>query len=193
MKSFDVPAGHPTPLPSRESFMKTFLSATGDPDPTAQTRLSSSMGFRAAASILYEDNNACIAMAMVQKPTPRMRHMDTKFHALVEWVDHDLLCLERIDTSLNIADHFTKQLGRTLFHRHVDYILGKVPPPYSSVFARFRSALHQPQLSVPFSSAADLPTTFSKLPRQFAAVAAHLCATCSYILGSTFWGELGFL
>jgi hypothetical protein len=37
-----------------------------------------------AASILYEDNNACIAMAMAQKPKPRTRHMDIKYHVLVE-------------------------------------------------------------------------------------------------------------
>jgi hypothetical protein len=79
----------------------------------------------AAASILYEDNNACIAMVMVQKPILRMCHMDIKFHALVEWVKHDVLCLECIDTSLNMGNHFTKQLGHTLFHNHVNYILGK--------------------------------------------------------------------
>jgi hypothetical protein len=29
-----------------------------------------------AASILYEDSNACIVMAMAQKPTRQTRHMD---------------------------------------------------------------------------------------------------------------------
>ncbi len=32
MKNFDVPTGHPTPLPGWDSFIKTFLSTTGDPD-----------------------------------------------------------------------------------------------------------------------------------------------------------------
>ncbi len=45
MKSFDIPAGHPTPLPSQESFMKMYMSASGDPDPAVKNRLSSSMGF----------------------------------------------------------------------------------------------------------------------------------------------------
>jgi hypothetical protein len=36
-----------------------------------------------AASILYEDNNACIAMAMAQKPTPQTCHMDIKYHVLL--------------------------------------------------------------------------------------------------------------
>ena len=57
--------------------------------------------------------------------------IDTRYHALCEWVERDLIKLERVDTSKNMADHFTKQLTPTLFNRHVDYILGKVPPHYS--------------------------------------------------------------
>jgi hypothetical protein len=83
-----------------------------------------------AASILYEDNDACTAMAMAQKPTPRTRHMDIKFHVICEWVERDLLHLRRIDTTINLADMFTKQLGATLFYRHLDYIHGHVPPHY---------------------------------------------------------------
>jgi hypothetical protein len=90
-----------------------------------------------AASILYEDNNACIAMAMAQKPTPLTCHMDIKYHVLVDWIERNLLQLECIDTSLNMANQFTKQLGSTLFHQHADYILGKVPPTYSSIFKGF--------------------------------------------------------
>ncbi len=80
-------------------------------------------------------------MAMAQKPIPWTRHMDIKYHALVEWVKRDLLKLERINTTLNLADHFTKQLGTVLFHCHVEYILGKVPPTYSNAFATFSKSL----------------------------------------------------
>jgi hypothetical protein len=83
-----------------------------------------------AASVLYEDNDACTAMAMAQKPTPRTRHMDIKFQVICEWVQRDLLHLKRIDTTINLADLFTKQLGPTLFYRHLDYIHGHVPPHY---------------------------------------------------------------
>jgi hypothetical protein len=122
---------------------------------------------QAAASILYEDNNACIAMAMAQKPTPRTRHMDIKYHALCELVERDLLKLECIDTTVNLADHFTKQLGRTLFHRHVDYIFGKVPPSYSAAYHQFITCLprHPPQ------SPLHKPAC-SSIPEQFAAAAA---------------------
>ena len=42
--------------------------------------------------------------------------------------------LERIDTSINMSDHFTKALNRALFHWHADFLLGHVPPMYSPVY-----------------------------------------------------------
>jgi len=57
------------------------------------------------------------------KATPRTRHMDIRFFALP--------IHERVDTSMNMADHFSMQLPPTFFARHVDHILGHIPPPYS--------------------------------------------------------------
>ncbi len=82
------------------------------------------------ALVLYEDNNMCTAMAMVQKPTLQTRHMDIKYHVIMDWVEHDLLQLKWIDTTVNQADLFTKQLG---FYCHTDCVLGHVPPAYISV------------------------------------------------------------
>jgi hypothetical protein len=134
---------------------------------------------QAAASILYKDNNACIAI-MAQKPTPRTRHMDIKYHVLIEWVERDLFQLTRINTSMNLADYFTKQLGRTLFHRHVDYILGKVPPTYSCAFDRFCLGLHKYTTTTPLVQ----KPACSPLPNIFAAVAAHLWTSWSRVIGS---------
>ena len=71
---------------------------------------------------------------MTQKPTSRTCHIDIKYFALCDWVESDLIRLERIDTSINIADHLTKPLSRILFHRHADFLLGHVPPKYSPVY-----------------------------------------------------------
>ena len=60
--------------------------------------------------------------------------MDIKYFSLCEWVDRDLMHLERIDTSINMSNHFTKALNRALFHRHADFLLGHVPPMYSPVY-----------------------------------------------------------
>ncbi len=87
-----------------------------------------------AATILYEDNDAYIAMGNVQKPTARTRHMDIKYSSICEWVDRDLMYLDRIDMTINMADHFTKGLTCALFHRHADFLLGHIPPMYSPVY-----------------------------------------------------------
>ena len=86
-----------------------------------------------AATILYEDNDACIAMGNAQKPTARTRHIDIKYFSLCDWVERDLMILERIDTKINLSDHFTKSLSWALFHCHTGFILGQIPPPYSPV------------------------------------------------------------
>ncbi len=79
---------------------------------------------------MYEDNDACTAMGYAQKPTSRTRHMDIKYFLLCDWVEHDLMPLERIDTMVNMADLFTKNLQRATFHWHADFILGHIPPKY---------------------------------------------------------------
>ncbi len=83
-----------------------------------------------AASWLYIDNDACIAMANAQKQTSCTRHMDIQYHVLCEWVEWDHIILERVNTTINEVDHFTKLLSWVLFHRHIDYIMGHVPPDY---------------------------------------------------------------
>ena len=84
-----------------------------------------------AATIAYEDNDGCTAMGNAQKPTSHTRHIDIKYFALCEWIERDLIHLERIDTAVNTADHLTKTLSQILFHRHADYMLGHIPPKYS--------------------------------------------------------------
>ena len=64
-----------------------------------------------ADTLIYEDNDACTAMANAQKPTPRTHHIDIKYFALAEWVERDLLTLGCVDTSINMADNFTKPLN----------------------------------------------------------------------------------
>jgi hypothetical protein len=83
-----------------------------------------------AATILYEDNDGATAMVNAGKPTSRSRHIDIKFYAIQEWVERDLIILQKIDTALNMADHYTKPLPQILFYRHNDYNMGWVPPTY---------------------------------------------------------------
>ena len=84
------------------------------------------------ASVLYEDNQGALLMANSGQPTRRTRHLDTRYFALQDWVENDLLTLKRVNTADNEADILTKVVGRSLFTRHSDYIMGKVIPEYAS-------------------------------------------------------------
>jgi hypothetical protein len=88
-----------------------------------------------AATLLYEDNDGCTAIGNAQKPTSRTRHIDIKYFSLCEWVERDLILLDRIDTSINMSDHLTKSLQPLLFHRHADFLLGHIPPSFLPIYS----------------------------------------------------------
>ncbi len=92
--------------------------------------------------------------------------MDIKFHVLYKWVEHDLLVLSHVDTLVNMSDHFIKQLGPTLFHRHVDYIMGWIPPHYTQWVRKLFGSTSRavPARTIPASA------------QPIAVVAAWLCA-----------------
>ncbi len=82
------------------------------------------------ATVLFEDNQGALLLANAQQPTKRTRHMDIKNFALQDWVKEDLIRLLRIATNDNYADVMTKATARTLFYRHMNYIMGKIIPSY---------------------------------------------------------------
>ena len=97
------------------------------------------------ATVLYEDNQGALLMANAQRPTKRTRHMEIKHFALQEWVLKDLLTLKRIDTKDNYSDVMTKATARVLFHRHMNYIMGKIPPSYVKATSLPCGTTHDPQ------------------------------------------------
>lgn len=48
------------------------------------------------ASIVYEDNNEATAMTNAVKPTKRTRHIDVRYFDICDWVECDLVILERV-------------------------------------------------------------------------------------------------
>lgn len=97
-------------------YLRTLLSEIGLP--------------QESATVLYEDNQGALLMGQAQKPTRRTRHMDTKFFGLQDWIKRDLIIMKRINTGDNYSDAMTKSLGTTLFHRHMNFIMGKIIPAY---------------------------------------------------------------
>ena len=70
-------------------------------------------------------------MANAPQPTKHTPRIDIKHFILQEWVERDLITLKRITTSDKYADVLTKATGRVIFHRYMNYILGKHPLKYA--------------------------------------------------------------
>jgi hypothetical protein len=102
------------------------------------------------------------AMGNAQKPTPQTCHIDIIYFSLCKWVKCDLMLLDCINTSINMADHLTKALQPTLFHCHANF--------YSATFH-----LHNPlsigQADFPNHSPLFVPASFTT---PLTATAAHV-------------------
>ncbi len=109
------------------------------------------------ATLLHENNDSCTTMGNAQKPTPHTHHIDIKFFLLCEWVECNLMILERIDTSINMADHFTKALQPILFHCHADFLLGHIPPMYSTIYKSIVGSVTNQQIDIDLF----IPETFT--------------------------------
>jgi len=79
---------------------------------------------------IYEDNAATIAVSNNERATKRLRHVDLRHFAILNWVQNGDITLKYISTSDNPADNLTKPLGEVLHSRHSDTLLGKRPPHY---------------------------------------------------------------
>ena len=84
-------------------------------------------------------------MANSGQPTKHTRHIDTKHFAIQDWVANDILILRQISTHDNEADTMTKNLARSLFYRHKEYMMGKVLPEYA--IKRSNNTSHSSEVS----------------------------------------------
>ena len=73
---------------------------------------------------IYEDNNACIALAQNQKFSPRTKHIALKYHHFRNHVKNGDIQIERVDTQDQLADIFTKPLFSIIFKKLRKLLLG---------------------------------------------------------------------
>lgn len=64
--------------------------------------------------ILYEDNQSCIQVAKTTD-VKRLKHIDTKYHFVREMVKSDVIKLCFVKSQDQVADIFTKSLGKETF------------------------------------------------------------------------------
>ena len=74
---------------------------------------------------VYEDNRGALQVTQASKPTKRMRHVETRYFAILQWIENDFIQVLKIDSADNTADILTKPTGRIMFYRHSDTITGK--------------------------------------------------------------------
>jgi hypothetical protein len=75
-------------------------------------------------STVFEDNNGALALATSPKISPRTKHIAVKYHHYRSKIGVDKgIVIQRVDTTEQKADVFTKGLGSTQF----DYLRKLIP------------------------------------------------------------------
>ncbi|WVZ58506.1 hypothetical protein U9M48_008777 [Paspalum notatum var. saurae] len=77
--------------------------------------LEETTGHSVAAPILRIDNNSAIELAKNPVLHSRSKHIDIKFHFIRDCVEKRQVILEQVGTSQQLADVFTKPLGKNKF------------------------------------------------------------------------------
>lgn len=73
------------------------------------------LGYAQKTTIIKEDNQACIAIAENPTQHARTKHIDVRYHFVREHVSENRIKLEYVMSRENLADIFTKGLGRELY------------------------------------------------------------------------------
>jgi hypothetical protein len=84
-------------------------------------------GYELPKALVYEDNQATIALALSGGPTSeRSRHIRNRFFFIKQFLDSGEMTINYCPTELVIADILTKPLQGALFLRLRDMLLGRV-------------------------------------------------------------------
>jgi hypothetical protein len=88
-------------------------------------RLMEELGFaQTKPTLTYEDNMACIYMSKSAAMYHKARHIDTRVYHLRDLCKEGTMELEKIDTTRQVADSFTKATPRPLFDAHRTVMMG---------------------------------------------------------------------
>jgi hypothetical protein len=94
------------------------LSATAK-EVIACRHLLTELGFEQEnPTIVFEDNDSCIAIAEGQKKHPGVKHIDIRHHFIKDRIKQGDIVLERKPTKDMVADIFTKNLPGISFSQH---------------------------------------------------------------------------
>ena len=70
-------------------------------------------------TVLFEDNNSCIAQTENPLHHKRTKHIDVYYHFTRQMVAEGVIKLDKVDTGDQLADMLTKPLVRPVFEKHL--------------------------------------------------------------------------
>ena len=80
------------------------------------------------ATVIWEDNQAAIAMSKNPVQTKRNKHMLLKYHYLRDLVESNIIRLEYIETGDQVADILTKATPTRIFTHLVKFLVRPCRP-----------------------------------------------------------------
>lgn len=85
------------------------------------------LGFPQDQMFMFEDNQACISIAMQEASTRKTKHVELQVHHIRDLLKTGRIVMVHITTNIQLADIFTKPLNEEVFNRHLSVILGNEP------------------------------------------------------------------
>ncbi len=76
---------------------------------------------------MFEDNKACITIALQESSTRKTKHVELQVHHIRYLVKTGRINMIHITTNIQLADIFTKPLTDEVLPRHLPVILGGEP------------------------------------------------------------------
>jgi hypothetical protein len=73
-------------------------------------------------TVLFEDNAACISLVKGNMNTKKTKHYRMKTHFLQEQTEAGTIHLSKVTTGHQLADTFTKPLGKEMFYQYRDWM-----------------------------------------------------------------------
>ena len=82
---------------------------------------------------IIADNQGSIKITSAQQPTRRVRHVEMKHFAILQWTEDQHIKFVYRDSALNYSDSLSKVTGKIKFHQHMNIITGRRQPMYSTI------------------------------------------------------------
>ena len=82
-------------------------------------------GRKLAPILIKLDNTAAEFIAKQEASSDRTKHVDIRYHFIKDMVKKHVVVLDHVPGTDNVADLFTKNLGKHLYSKHAATVLGR--------------------------------------------------------------------